>query len=58
MDDLGTVISQRPEVGIGRVKNCSEILIGERDVAGEVQRAEVPIRVLKNEIPEEPVAEE
>jgi hypothetical protein len=58
VDDLGAMRPKRPEVGIGRIEDCCEVLIGERDIAGEVQRTEVPVRSLKNKVPEEPISEE
>ena len=58
MDDLGAMRPQWPEVGIGRIEDCREVLIGERDIAREVKRAEIPVRILKNKVPKEPISEE
>ena len=55
VDDLGAMCPQWPEVGIGGVEDWPEVLIGERDIAREVQRPEVPIRVLKTKYPKNPL---
>src|SRR6516165_2188951 len=58
VDDLGAMCPQRSEVGIGCIENWPEVFIGERDISCEIERMEVPIRILEKKIREEPVSEE
>ena len=58
VDDLGAVFPKGSEVGISGIEYWPEVLIRERDIAREIERMEVPIRILKEKVREEAVSEE
>jgi len=47
VNHLAATRIERPEVGIGRVEDGRKLVIGEVDIAGEIEGAEVKQTVLK-----------
>jgi hypothetical protein len=54
---LAAMRLERPEVGIGRVEDGRKLVIGEVDIAGEIEGAEVKISGLKYKIRKEATSE-
>jgi hypothetical protein len=57
VNHLSAIRLERPEVGIGRVEDGRKLVIGEVDIAGEIEGAEVKIRGLKYKICKEAISE-
>ena len=58
LNELAAVSLEGAEVGIGRIEDGGELVVGELDVAGEVQGLEVPLRILKDDAGEERICDE
>jgi hypothetical protein len=58
VDDLATMRPQRPKVWIGRIEDCGKVLVRERDIGREIERAKIEIRILKHEICKEALSKE
>jgi len=58
LNELAAVSFEGAEVGISRIEDGGELVVGELDVAGEVQGVEVPLRILKDDAGEERICDE
>ncbi|HYZ42630.1 MAG TPA: hypothetical protein VE687_18685, partial [Stellaceae bacterium] len=54
MNDLAAMRPKRPQIWIDGIHDWPEILIGESDISGEVERMEVPIWVLETKYAKNP----